>query len=171
VSVVVQTSLEMRSRDDLRPAATPRIPARLVDVDPGDHTTNLRLYREVGRDYGWTDRLVWDEITWIRWCERVSTWRLMVGEDGGERLSEAGFFELGCQPRGTVEILILGLLPGFHGLGLGGWMLTEAIRRAWDLHPAGTRRVWVHTRTLDAPGALPNYEARGLRIFDRLIET
>ena len=53
---------------------------------------------------------------------------------------------------------------------LTGETKTEAIRRAWELHPDGTRRVWVHTRTLDAPGALPNYEARGLRVFDAAVE-
>lgn len=167
MSVVVQTSLEMRSPEDLRPAAPPRVPARLVAVDPADHATNLRLYSAVGADYGWTDRLAWGDYLWARWCERVLTWRLLVGDEE----EEAGFFELGCQSRGAVEILIFGLLPAFHGRGLGGWMLTEAIRRAWDLHPDGTHRVWVHTRTLDAPGALPNYEARGLRVFDRLMET
>jgi GNAT superfamily N-acetyltransferase len=162
--VVVQTSLEMRSRDELRPARRPGVDAQLVDVDPADHATNLRLYAAVGAGYGWTDRLVWETTTWERWCALVLTRRLVVdGED-------AGFFELGCQARGTVEILIFGLLPAFHGRGLGGWMLTEAIEHAWDLHPAGTRRVWVHTRTLDAPGALPNYLARGMQVFDRLIE-
>lgn len=165
--VVVQTSLEMRSPAALRPAAAPRLAARLDPVAPADHARNLRLYGAVGEDYGWTDRLVWGQDVWERWCALVVTWRVLAGDDE----EEAGFFELGCQPRGTVEILIFGLLPGFHGLGLGGWMLTEAIRRAWALHPDGTRRVWVHTRTLDAPGALPNYEARGLRVFDRLIET
>ena len=167
MTVVVQTSLDMRVADDLRPAAAPREPVRLVEVDPADHATNLRLYSAVGADYGWTDRLEWSDDLWVRWCERVVTWRLLAGAEG----EEAGFFELGCQPRGTVEILIFGLLPAFHGRGLGGWMLTEALRRAWELHPDGTRRVWVHTRTLDAPRALPNYEARGLRVFDRLIET
>lgn len=169
MSVVVQTSLEMRSPTQLRPAGEPLLPARLTEVDPADHATNLRLYAAVGADYGWGDRLVWDEPTWARWSERVATWRLHADVGRDER--EAGYFELGCQSRGTVEILIFGLLPSFHGKGLGGWMLSKAISLAWDLHPAGTRRVWVHTRTLDAAGALPNYLARGMRPFDRLIET
>lgn len=163
---MVQTSLEMRDPAALRPAGAPRVPARLEEVDPSAFAVNRRLYAGVGDAYGWTDRLVWPEDLWARWCDRVLTWRLLAGEAE----EEAGFFELGCQPRGTVEIMIFGLLPQWHGAGLGGWMLTEAILRAWDLHPDGTRRVWVHTRTLDAPSALPNYLARGLRIFDRLIE-
>jgi len=30
---------------------------------------------------------------------------------------------------------------------------------------AGASRVWVHTCTLDHPGALPNYIARGFRVY------
>jgi len=165
--VDVQTSLEMRSPDALRPAADPRIPAELRLVDPADHAVNLRLYKGVGAAHAWTDRLVWTPEVWADWTTGVETWRAVAAVHGMP--CECGFFELQCQPRGTVEIMIFGLLPDYHGLGLGGWLLTAAIRRAWALHPAGTRRVWVHTRTLDAPGALPNYSARGLVVFDRLV--
>ena len=46
--------------------------------------------------------------------------------------------------------------------GLGGWALTEAVRRGWDM---GAGRVWVHTCDLDHPGALANYLARGFTVF------
>lgn len=163
----VQTSLEMRSSAQLRPAADPRIPADLQPIPPEKHATNLRLYRGVGGGHEWTDRLVWSPREWEAWAASVTSFRAMAAVHGMP--CEAGFFELQAQPRGTVEIMIFGLLPDYHGLGLGGWLLTEAIRRAWDLHPDGTRRVWVHTRRLDAPGALPNYRARGFVPFDALV--
>ena len=50
------------------------------------------------------------------------------------------------------------------GLGLGAWMLTQAVQVAWT---AGANRVWLHTCTLDSPRALPNYLARGFREFKR----
>ena len=53
-------------------------------------------------------------------------------------------------------------MPSFIGKGLGGELLTAAIARAWDM---GASRVWVHTCTLDHPTALPNYQARGFRVF------
>ena len=62
-----------------------------------------------------------------------------------------------------VEILSFGLLPQFRGAGVGGWLLTEALRRAWALGP---RRLWVHTCSLDGPAALPNYRARGLTVYE-----
>lgn len=163
----VQTSLEMRSPDALRPAADPRIPADLVRVDPPKPDLNRRLYKGVGAAHGWTDRLVWEAAEWESWAASVTTFRALAAVHGMP--CEAGFFELQVQPRGTVEIAIFGLLPDYHGLGLGGWLLTRAIEEAWDLHPDGTRRVWVHTRRLDAPGALPNYLARGLVPFDALV--
>jgi hypothetical protein len=44
----------------------------------------------------------------------------------------------------------------------GGVLLTAAVERAWEM---GASRVWVHTCSLDAPAALPSYEARGFRRF------
>jgi GNAT superfamily N-acetyltransferase len=58
-------------------------------------------------------------------------------------------------------VAYFGLLPAFHGQGLGGFLLTHALRRAFELAP----RVCLHTCTLDGPAALPNYQARGLRPF------
>ena len=45
---------------------------------------------------------------------------------------------------------------------MGGHLLTAAIDRAWGM---GADRVWVHTCDLDHPSALPNYQARGMRVF------
>jgi len=56
-----------------------------------------------------------------------------------------------------LEIAFFGLLPQFSGMGLGGFLLSEAIRLAWELKP---KRVWVHTCTLDHKHALNNYLAR-----------
>jgi GNAT superfamily N-acetyltransferase len=63
---------------------------------------------------------------------------------------------------GSVEISYFGLLPEFQGRGLGKFMLTEAAKAAWAF---GAARVWLHTCTLDHPGALSNYLARGFRPF------
>jgi ribosomal protein S18 acetylase RimI-like enzyme len=71
----------------------------------------------------------------------------------------AGFFELD-PGAGEVEIAIFGLLPEATGRGLGGHLLTAALRRGFALAP----RVWVHTCSLDGPHALANYRARGLQV-------
>ena len=77
--------------------------------------------------------------------------------------------ELDGSSGSDVEIAYFGLLAAFTGQGLGGHLLTEAIRHAWtlsDRHPVpATTRVWVHTCSNDGPAALANYRARGLRVF------
>ena len=65
---------------------------------------------------------------------------------------------------GGVEIAYFGLLPEFIGRGLGGALLTSAIEEAWRTS-SSVSRVWVHTCTLDHPGALGNYQARGMVIY------
>jgi len=116
------------------------------------------FYTAVGGDWHWVDRLGWTFERWMQWLDRpeVETW---IGSVSG---TPAGYFELEAQPGGSVEIAYFGLLPRFTGRGLGGALLTVAVERAWA---RGARRVWVHTCTLDHPGALQNYRARGFRIF------
>jgi GNAT superfamily N-acetyltransferase len=76
----------------------------------------------------------------------------------------AGYFELEKQSDGDVELAYFGLLPRFIGRGIGGILLTKAVKLAWET--CGTTRVWVHTCTLDGPTALANYQARGFRTYN-----
>ncbi len=74
----------------------------------------------------------------------------------------AGYFELRRHDDGAVEIAYFGLLPAFTGQGLGKFMLTKAVERAWA---RGANRVWLHTSSLDHSSALSNYLARGFSIW------
>mgnify|MGYP001605807776 FL=1 len=67
-----------------------------------------------------------------------------------------------------MEIAYFGLAEDFIGRGFGGYLLTRAIESAWAWE--GTRRVWVHTCTLDHPSALNNYMSRGMQIYKKEIE-
>ena len=86
--------------------------------------------------------------------------RLWVGHFKG---SPAGYFEL-QNVAGDIQIAYFGLAQPFIGKGLGGALLSKAIREAWDW---GAKRVWVHTCSLDHPFALKNYQARGLKIYKK----
>ena len=92
------------------------------------------------------------------WSE-LKTWVAYVSSN------PAGYFELETQPEGSVEITSFGLLPSFIGRGLGGYLLTVAVQKAWHM---GAARVWLHTCTLDHPNALQNYCARGFRVCREL---
>src|SRR5690242_17479389 len=115
------------------------------------------LYAEVGRGYHWVDRLAWTDEEAARYLgdPELELWLLKVA---GET---AGYFELRREPDGATEIAYFGLFPAFVGRGLGKFLLTRAVERAWT---AGARRVWVHTSSLDHTSALPNYLARGFRV-------
>lgn len=117
-----------------------------------------RLYADVGREYHWIDRLGWtdDEIAAHLADPRLELWVLR------ERQEPAGYFELRRHEDDAVEVAYFGLLPHAVGRGLGKFLLTRAVERAWDL---GATRVWLHTSSLDHSVALPNYLARGFSIW------
>ena len=150
---MIVTYLEITDPAAIRPPPRPpRVEHSIYLVD--DPALNRRLYEEIGADWSWTDRLVWDDERWHAWAEEVETW---VVEVGGE---PAGYAEL--RPAGgSVLLAIFGLLQPFHGLGLGGTLLTQSLRRGFELGD----RVWVSTNTSDGPRALANYQARGMTVF------
>jgi GNAT superfamily N-acetyltransferase len=162
---VVRTFLELRDADALRPGARP-LPdgVALQRLDPCSVEESRALYRAVGAAWHWRDREAWPDARLATWLAdpRVGTWRL--DDPLGQRL---GYLELVRHPDAAVEIGYFGLVPEAMGQGLGGAFLTEATRLAWRFrHEADgpVARVWLHTCTLDAPQALPNYLARGFRV-------
>lgn len=103
-------------------------------------------------------RLEWSWQAWWDFLNRpnVETWVAYQGA------TPVGYFELEQQDHGQAEIAYFGLLPDFVGKGLGRQLLEDAIAKAWALAES---RIWLHTCTLDHPAALPNYLARGFRVF------
>ena len=150
-------SLEMHSSDALQPSEAAIDGLEIRQVGVASPEFNRFLYETVGKQWFWVDRLVWTAREWNQWVDRddLETWVAWVHG------APAGYFELERQSD-DVEIAFFGLLPRFIGRGLGGRLLTEAIRRAWAI---GASRVWVHTCTLDHPNARANYEARGLKVY------
>ena len=160
---VTTWSLEITDPAALRPASAPPTSAEVRRAVLPSPELGRFLYTSAGGNWYWTDRLTW---TYGQWLQRLShpgveTWVLY--EEG----TPAGYFELDGSSDDDVEIAYFGLLPAFIGRRLGGWLLTEAIRRGFAMP---RRRVWVHTCTLDSPYALANYQARGMRIFKEQTE-
>ena len=153
-----RTYLEMIDSGALRPARMPDIDVRVSRRDPCEPAFWRHLYETVGAAYRWLDRLPWtdEEIESYLNDPAVSLCVMMAGEE------LAGYFELRREPDDSVEIVYFGLMPTFTGQGLGGYLLTDAVQRAWAM---GARRVWLHTCTFDHPHAIQNYLARGFRVF------
>ena len=53
-------------------------------------------------------------------------------------------------------------MPEFIGHGLGRFLLLWAIHTVWERSP---KRLWVHTCSLDHPGALVLYQKCGFKIY------
>ena len=155
---VTTTYLEMNAPEQLHAKPAPE-GLNIVECEIKQFPFNRFLYQLVGADWQWIDKLSWTDEQWQAFAENdnLRTW---VAYYKG---ALAGYYELQQQQGGDVEIAYFGLAPAFIGKGFGGYLLTRAIQSAWQW--AGTRRVWVHTCTLDHPGALNNYRARGMTVF------
>jgi GNAT superfamily N-acetyltransferase len=163
---VTRTYLEMRDPRDLKAAYSDDGRLRLERIEECPISFFRYLYREVGRDYHWVDRLVMTdaEIADYLADPGVSIWHLSCAG------APAGYFELKRHPADdSVEIAYFGLMPEFLRRGYGKHLLTRAVEEAWRLGPS---RVWLHTCTLDDPAALPNYVKRGFsRTHEEVYET
>lgn len=154
----VRTFLEMTDPSALQGATVPFAHAVIEREERCPPALWRSLYTEVGREYHWVDRLQWtdQDITSYLADSALELWLLRVhGEP-------AGYFELRRHDDGAVEVAYFGLLPVFTGQGLGKFMLTEAVERAWA---RGANRVWLHTSSLDHSSALSNYLARGFSVW------
>jgi GNAT superfamily N-acetyltransferase len=156
--MVRTTYLELTSLDRLVPARDPGPEVAFVRARIPSPELNRFFYLAVGADFFWRDRVGWTYARWLAHLDRpgYETWYLTC------QGTPAGYVELDAGRPPDVEIANLGLLPSFVGRGLGGWLLDRAGRRCFELGS----RVWLHTCTLDGPGALPSYRRRGFEPFD-----
>jgi ribosomal protein S18 acetylase RimI-like enzyme len=155
---VITYYLEMTNPAELQPTIGNPAGLEVIQAQIPCPELNRFFYTAVGGDWYWIDRLPWTYEQWRAYVARpeLETW---VAYRAG---TPAGYFELEMQPAANVEIVYFGVLPQFIGRGIGGRLLTAAIERAWQRKAA---RVWLHTCSLDHPGALANYRARGFRLF------
>jgi GNAT superfamily N-acetyltransferase len=154
------TFLEMREELHHHVATPTNLKLMLMRAERPSVGFYRYLYDAVGRNYIWVDRrkLSDEELARIIGDERVEVWVLYAA---GE---PAGYFEIDRRSGPITELQYFGLIPAFHGRGLGKWFLAEAIRACWAAKP---ERVVVETCTLDGPAALPLYQKMGFVPYDR----
>jgi GNAT superfamily N-acetyltransferase len=159
---IVTTYLQMSALSELVPARRSDPDLVVREAVEREWRINRSLYLLVGERWAWLDKQRWSDQQWERYV-RSEQLRTFVAS---WRASTAGYYELRRDDAQAVEIAYFGLAPDFIGRGFGGALLTDALKRAWAWD---ARRVWVHTCSLDHPAALENYEARGMRVYDRTI--
>jgi len=154
---IVRNFLEIKFLSDLNEVKRPEKSLNLIKSN--DFQLNKFLYKQVGRKYSWIDRLVWSDQYWIEYLSQknVYTYILRNKED------LVGYFELIFhEKKKETEIAYFGILEEFFGKKMGGFLLSEAIKKSFLLN---SKRVWVHTCSLDHQNGLRNYLSRGLKIF------
>jgi len=128
-------------------------------VNPPDFQLNKFFYKQIGKKHRWVDRLIWNENQWIKYINNSNV-RTYTLQDGNNL---AGYFEqIIDQKKLECEIAYFGILQDYVGKRLGGYLLSQAIKKSFAV---GANRVWVHTCSLDHKNALKNYLSRGMKIF------
>lgn len=158
----VVTYLERTAPVDEPPAALPA-GVTIAAVERPAAAWYRALFRQVGEDWLWFDRLGLTETALQDLLVRPGHQLLLMTRDG----EEIGFAELEPPSEGSVEIVYFGLVKDAVGAGLGGTLMRAALAAAFR---PGVRRVWLHTCNLDAPGALTFYGRMGFRAYAQKVE-
>ena len=155
---VERNFLELRDIRKLRFNSSKENKFLIKKIKP-DFQLNKFFYKQVGKKHRWIDRLSWTDEKWINFISNKNLETYVISES--EDL--IGFFELLFNPNlNETEISYFGLLEEYIGKGIGGYALSEAIKKSFEKN---IKRVWLHTCTLDHPNALKNYIARGMKVF------
>ena len=151
--------LEINSLKNLNQAISPDQNLILKKVDPPDIELNKFFYKNVGKNHRWVDRLAWNNLKWMSYLENknVHTFILKLNEE------LVGYFEvINDFSTSSSEIAYFGILDDYIGKKFGSYFLSEAIKKCFELN---SKKVWVHTCSLDHKHALKNYLNRGMKIF------
>ena len=157
------TSLEMRERP--RPRPLPASSLRLSRWNTPKPEAYRTLFRRVGARWLWFSRLMLDDAA-LNAIIRDPAVELYAATDSGG--VEIGMLELDFRVTTECEIAFFGLVPELTGKGHGDWLMAQALAIGWR---KDVQRMWVHTCTLDHPGALGFYRRHGFTPFARAVET
>jgi GNAT superfamily N-acetyltransferase len=147
----VVTTLEMRT-----PAPRPQRSGSPWTLDhwPRPALDSYRgLYRRVGTDWLWSSRLALSDEALAAIVHDAGVHVYALAAPRG-----TGMLELDFRRTGECELAFFGLSAELIGGGAGRWLMNRAVELAWS-RPIG--RFWVHTCTLDHPGALAFYRRSG----------
>jgi GNAT superfamily N-acetyltransferase len=160
----IVTSLEMTAKPAPRPMSASEL--RLERWEAPALEKYRMLYRRVGEPWLWFSRLMMtdDELATVIHHPNNRIWAV-----SDRRGIEVGILELDFREPGQCEIGFFGLIPALNGKGHGRWLMAMALQLGWA--EPGMERMWVHTCTLDAPGALGFYIKSGFIPYQRQLET
>ena len=160
METIVRNYLEIKSLNQLSEIKKSGDNYSLNQVIPNDFQLNKFFYKQIGKNYQWVDRLIWTDKNWIEYVSSPNLFTFVLKNND----DIAGFFELMYhKDKLETEIAYFGLLKEYFGKKLGGYMLSEAIKKSFSYN---VKRVWAHTCSLDHKNALKNYLSRGMKIYN-----
>ena len=160
METIIRNYLEIKSLNQLSEVKKPSDNYSLNQVIPNDFQLNKFFYKQIGKNYQWVDRLIWADKNWIEYVSSLNLFTFVLKNND----DIAGFFELiYYKDKLETEIAYFGLLKEYFGKKLGGYMLSEAIKKSFSYN---VKRVWAHTCSLDHKNALKNYLSRGMKIYN-----
>ena len=151
--------LEIKSINELIEVKKPLESLHLKKVEPPDFQLNKFLYKEIGKKHRWIDRLIWNDKNWNDYINSPSVFTYILKNKD----DVVGYFEQNIDfQKYECEIAYFGILEEYIGKKIGAYLLSEAIKKSFK---NGSKRIWVHTCSLDHKHALDNYLARGMKVF------
>ena len=160
METIIRNYLEIKSLNQLSEIKKSGDNYSLNQVIPNDFQLNKFFYKQIGKNYQWVDRLIWTDKNWIEYVSSPNLFTFVLKNND----DIAGFFELIYhKDKLETEIAYFGLLKEYIGKKLGGYMLSEAIKKSFSYN---VKRVWAHTCSLDHKNALKNYLSRGMKIYN-----
>lgn len=159
----IVTSLEMTAKPEPK-ADPPGMGAFSLDpIGRADVQRYLAIYRLLGERWMWFSRLM-KPVSELQALLADPAMLFFAARHGGR---DVGLLELDFRETGEAELAFFGLDESVLGRGAGRWLMNRALELAWA---RPIRRFWVHTCTLDHPGALDFYQRSGFRAFRRGVE-
>ncbi len=153
--------LEINSIKDLKEKNFKSETYNISLVSPPDFQINKFFYKNIGKNHKWLDRLEWSEKKWIEYISNKTVKTYILKKN----IDYLGYYELIFHTeKKETEIAYLGLLEEYQNNKLGSCLLSSAIKNSFLKN---SKRVWVHTCSLDHKNALRNYLLRGMKIFKK----
>jgi GNAT superfamily N-acetyltransferase len=159
----IVTSLQMLDRPPRRPVPADSAGFAIRRVARPDLGWYRDLFRRIGTPWLWSSRLRLGDFALAAILHDPAVEVSALTLDGRDH----GLLELDFRTPDEVEVTFFGLTPELVGRGAGRMLMDAALERAWAGRP---RRVWLHTCTLDHPGAITFYRRSGFIPFRVQVE-
>ena len=81
MEVIVRNYLEIKFLNQLLEIKKPGDNYSLNQVFPNDFQLNKFLYKQIGKDYQWLDRLVWTDRNWLEYVSNSNLFTFVLKDN------------------------------------------------------------------------------------------